>query len=50
MADSASSPILQYMRRFEKTLADTCADMMDMRETIAAVDRRIEKRLDLVES
>ncbi|MEL6518358.1 MAG: hypothetical protein AAFQ39_11610 [Pseudomonadota bacterium] len=53
MTDSDANLIVEYMRRLRKTLAVMCADMLDLRETIPAVDRRLartEKRQDLVES
>ena len=50
MADGASSLILNYIRRFECTPADLCAELLDIRKTIPEVGRRIEKRLDLVKS
>lgn len=43
MTDSDASLILEYMRRFEKTLADMRADMHDMREEMRAINRRVSR-------
>jgi hypothetical protein len=55
VTDETANPILEYMRRFERSLGDMRAGLHDMREELQGVNRRlegvtrIEKRLDLVE-
>lgn len=41
MTDDNASLILEYMRKFERTLADMRADMHDMRDELQAMNRRI---------
>ena len=41
MTDESANLILEYMRKFEKTLADMRAGLYDMRETLQEVNRRL---------
>ena len=41
MTDETGNLILEYMRRFEKTLADMRTDLYDMREAQQETNRRL---------
>ena len=41
MTDETANVILEYMRKFERTLADMRADMHDMREDLHGINRRL---------
>jgi hypothetical protein len=60
MTDETSSQILEYMCKFERTLAEMRADRFDMRKKLRAISRRlshfeeghtlIDHRLDRLEA
>lgn len=41
MTDETANLILEYMRRFERTMGDMRADLHDMREELQGVNRRL---------
>jgi hypothetical protein len=41
VTDETANLILEYMRRFERSLADMRADLHDMREELQGVNRRL---------
>ena len=41
MTDETAKLVLEYMRKFERTLADMRADLFDMREELHGINRRL---------
>ena len=41
MTDETANLILEYLRKFERTLAEMRADMHDLREEMLAISRRL---------
>ena len=60
MTDETANLILEYMRKFERALADMRADMFDLREELQAINRPLshlgegqaltKQRLDRIEA